>query len=371
MVRQTNLNNCYPQGITGNGIFSDLQKLDVPWKDKNMSLSLDISYFGIHSGQKTISPFIENFITDDSEVISDLNRDIIAKCLFDVYGDQWKHLWDTTQQEYNMLWNTDATIETDTSNTGSDNRTSSENNTGTDTHTLSGTDTTTKDLTDTNTISGTDTDTTNISGSPTTTETGTIKNDNNEITYTHQKTIQMHPSDRNTSTTTNRAAGYNENDFANDTQTTVKDETAILTHTYTDNTTENPYDDSNDKSKAWKNSTDTDSTLSETRDLKTTQTLNETDEVTHNYGKTDTETIKGTDSSTSYGKTDTETVNLATSSTETGGNTFTGKETVRRTGNIGITTNQQMIQAERDLWKWNFFSQIFEDVDRYLTLAVY
>ena len=370
-MSENTLNLCYPNGIIGNGIFTDLQKMDVPWKSKNINASLDIAYYGKNSGQKIVSPFIDNFTADDSPVISDVNRAIIAKCLFDVYGENWKHLWDTTQQEYNMLWNTDATIEVDTTNSGKDSRTSSGTDSGTDTHILSGTDTTTKDLTDTHSLGGSDTDTLSMTGTNTDKETGTDKNKDNDITYHHQKMIQLHPADKNTSTVTNKTAGYNENDFANDTQQTTVDNTAVLTHTYTDNSDTNPYEDKNGKDDAWKNSDETDSERTETKDLTTTHELNETDTTTHSYGKTDTETIKGTDTATTYGRTDAETMSNTNSSTENGTNDFTGKETTRRTGNIGITTNQQMIQAERDLWKWNFFSQIFADVDRYLTLAVY
>lgn len=42
-----------------------------------------------------------------------------------------------------------------------------------------------------------------------------------------------------------------------------------------------------------------------------------------------------------------------------------------RVGNIGVTTTQQMLQQEFELWRWNFFTQVFEDVDKFLTLSVY
>lgn len=42
-----------------------------------------------------------------------------------------------------------------------------------------------------------------------------------------------------------------------------------------------------------------------------------------------------------------------------------------RRGNIGVTTNQAMIEAERKLWRWNFFDHIFRDLDKELTLAFF
>lgn len=42
-----------------------------------------------------------------------------------------------------------------------------------------------------------------------------------------------------------------------------------------------------------------------------------------------------------------------------------------RSGNIGVTTSQQMLQAERDVWMWDFFKIVFADVDKVLTLPIY
>lgn len=47
------------------------------------------------------------------------------------------------------------------------------------------------------------------------------------------------------------------------------------------------------------------------------------------------------------------------------------RETTTRSGNIGVTTTQQMLTAERDLWVWNYFDQIYKDVDSVLALAIY
>lgn len=52
------------------------------------------------------------------------------------------------------------------------------------------------------------------------------------------------------------------------------------------------------------------------------------------------------------------------------GTTNTNRE-LTRSGNIGVTTSQQMIESERYLWEWNFFEIVFRDVDYLLTLQVY
>ena len=45
--------------------------------------------------------------------------------------------------------------------------------------------------------------------------------------------------------------------------------------------------------------------------------------------------------------------------------------TLTRSGNIGVTTSQQMIESERKLWEYNIFKQIYEDVDDILTINIY
>ena len=73
--------------------------------------------------------------------------------------------------------------------------------------------------------------------------------------------------------------------------------------------------------------------------------------------------------------TDTETRNISdqltrnTTDAETGSNTVS--RTLTRSGNIGVTTSQQMIQASIELWRWNFFTQVFEDIDTILTISTY
>ena len=46
-------------------------------------------------------------------------------------------------------------------------------------------------------------------------------------------------------------------------------------------------------------------------------------------------------------------------------------ETTQRSGNIGVTTTQQMMEAERNVWLWNFFDQVYKDIDTVLSLPIY
>ena len=59
--------------------------------------------------------------------------------------------------------------------------------------------------------------------------------------------------------------------------------------------------------------------------------------------------------------------------TETGTDVTSGDNTrkLTRTGNIGTNTFQNLLQQERNLWMYNFFEQIFKDVDSVLTIPIY
>ena len=82
----------------------------------------------------------------------------------------------------------------------------------------------------------------------------------------------------------------------------------------------------------------------------------------------DTEnTISASNNTTS---TDSQTTTSNSTETETGDETI--DRTLTRSGNIGVTTSQQMIQSERDLWLWNYFyNVVFKNVDKVLTLETY
>lgn len=63
--------------------------------------------------------------------------------------------------------------------------------------------------------------------------------------------------------------------------------------------------------------------------------------------------------------TDTETQTGYTQTTETGTRTLT------RSGNIGVTTSQQMLESEIALWQWNFIESVYADIDTILTIQIY
>lgn len=99
-----------------------------------------------------------------------------------------------------------------------------------------------------------------------------------------------------------------------------------------------------------------------------TQTTNTgTNEVEYNTSDTDSGTVTtvttGTDTTTQSG---------SITDTNSGKDTHTHNYELTRSGNIGVTTSQQMLQSEHELWRWNFFNDVvFPDIDRVLALMIY
>nr|DAG56608.1 MAG TPA: hypothetical protein [Caudoviricetes sp.] len=63
--------------------------------------------------------------------------------------------------------------------------------------------------------------------------------------------------------------------------------------------------------------------------------------------------------------------NTTHKNTDTETKDITSDRTLKRSGNIGVTTSQQMIESERQLWFWNFFENVFSDIDKILVLKIY
>lgn len=165
---------------------------------------------------------------------------------------------------------------------------------------------------DTRTNTGTDTNA--QSGTDTTKNTGTSKNEN--------------VNKDGTSTTTRDIYGYNSEIESNDNK-----EKTVVNQTITDTRTD---------------------------DLQTA--------VEH--GLTNKETIDMSET-TSYNNSDDETINITDSGSGNEDTSGNSKHDLRRHGNVGVTTNQQMINEEIALRKNIFYDHLFADIDRFLTLAVY
>ena len=142
------------------------------------------------------------------------------------------------------------------------------------------------------------------------------------------------------------------------------------THTRTDNTTEQRTDNLSHG----KTGTETQTPLVTKQTNDSTYGFNSSTAVpsgsrSESSGGTDTMTYNTTE-------TDTGTSTMHNTGTvtdaDTGTDTNTRNYTLTRKGNIGVTTSQQLLQSERDLWKWVFFNDVvFPDIDRVMTIQTY
>lgn len=132
------------------------------------------------------------------------------------------------------------------------------------------------------------------------------------------------------------------------------------------------------------------STVLDTGSIETSKDGNDTETGTINDSGASSgqNGIYGFNSSQSVGSDDTEqtssnteTHNLTfghdTTDTETRDLTHTNERenevtrTMSRSGNIGVTTSQQMLNSEREVWQWIFFDKVFSDIDSFLTIPIY
>ena len=51
--------------------------------------------------------------------------------------------------------------------------------------------------------------------------------------------------------------------------------------------------------------------------------------------------------------------------------THSGSETLTRSGNIGVTTSQQMLESELKIRQFDFYKQVYNDIDSILCLSIY
>ena len=102
-----NLNDVFPNGLLGEGIFYALNSYNVPWKESISSLALDLEYYGNVSGGKTISPLLRRLLVNG--VVTDTVASKLAQSLYSMNGLRWGKLWDTYELEYNPIQNYNMT----------------------------------------------------------------------------------------------------------------------------------------------------------------------------------------------------------------------------------------------------------------------
>lgn len=92
------------------GIFTYLNNLDVPWKDLDIAQSLNRMYYGLHSGDKIVSPIIDKMLShNDDKILTIAQVTQLANDAFNMYNSKWVKLWEVNNYEfdpgenYNMI----------------------------------------------------------------------------------------------------------------------------------------------------------------------------------------------------------------------------------------------------------------------------
>lgn len=272
-----------------NGIFTFLNSLDVPWKEKNIYQQLNLQYHGNISGRKDTSPLVDSLIVENN--LTENSKTMLAMSIFSIYSNKWNKLYRVLSLEYEPIENYNM-IEIE-------NATSTNENTDT----ITTNTTNSNDITETNTGTNTANDSENTTGKNAITDSRTVTENNNV-------------------TNNNSLYGFNSTYGVNS-----DSQNGTETRNLTDSNTHND-------------------------DLKGTRTNEHSENINTSKVTAQKNDIKDVKDGTH---------------TENG----TQNRTLTRHGNIGVTTSQQMLNSEIELWQWDFFSGVFKDIDKILTIQTY
>lgn len=231
----------------------------------------------------------------------------IARILYGIYGQNWTKLWEAFQTKYNPIEN--YNMQETIESTNSSDRTINRTN----------------DLTST-------------------------------VDGTEKQTSEQDGTQNVTGSTTNESTTDSNGSSSLEHGETITKSAESDSFTYSFNATEKVPVSSQTESGSDAH-TGTDTTITTDHSTANSEGTTKTDSTDHTTGTVDTTTKD---------------VRADTTVEDTTDNVTGKEETITtRAGNIGVTTTQQMLQQEFEIWKWNFYFQVFEDVDRFLALSVY
>lgn len=316
----------------------------------------------------TVPTIDKTLYTDDTEIHNKLvfNKDVfLDKLLFECadmsciytnpdtvkrmiavwsqfYNYNWTKLMTTAALKYNPIWNVDANIRNEDTDSQTGENTNSTTTTKTKTTTNSGTDTTNygKVTTGKETNTGDDITTYGKTDNITTSSTEKYEPGTEDIDYYNQSAAER------TETTTTKIGSFNSNGLATQQEVSTVHPTKVIRHT--------SYGEGDKR----------------TGSGTSAETLGGTDKLTHGHTIDDKETLSGADTFV-HGHA------IAESESETvsdSGTNETSRETVhteRRTGNIGVTMTQQMIEKEREIAVFSIYDVIIESFKENFCVLVY
>ena len=301
------LNDFYPNILLGEGIFSYMT--DVPWISDISGEDMDIMFFSEY-GQKPAAP-IFNLLPKENNILSEAGRQKLAELLQKRFKYNWIRKYNILKLDYNPL--DSYKMQT----TGTDKEVSDRTRDVDDKLIVDSS--VNKTNTGTDSLSENKTDETTYNSTVTTQGTSGVTGDNSQ-TNEGNSTDNLHIFGFNSSTESPTNKNTNQN-----------------TSSVTQNTKSDTTVNSSDK-KTGSDTNEVTGTNTRTLDLSENQTRDETNTRTIGLTQNDSTTLT---------------------------------HDTLRSGALGIFTNQDVLQKEIDLWKWNFFKSVFDDVSQVITLAIY
>lgn len=319
------------------GVFYYLQQMNVPWRSKNINANLDKTFMHLN-GNKTPSPFLNNYYEytpgDERVWFTNDSKTAVSTTIFNLFNDNWTAKWNALTAEYDPISNYDM-VES-----------------GTDTTTRTGTNDVTQTGTDTHSIDHANTQ--SIESGEVVTSYGTDVTTNTNTDLYNKTNADMYA---RTNTSITQTKGDDELQISAFNSSSYQDKEL---NTHGSDTTSG--DATNNYTRTQGDATDN-----------YTRTQGDaTDNYTHVVGDATSnhETVVDTRVHADNGNTtDEETKNLST--TETRDTTDELTHSLTRSGNIGVTTSQQMIESELKLREYVFFDSVFNDICSVLTLPIY
>ena len=397
-ILENTLYDVTPDPMTGGGIFTALQNKEVPWAEEDMALLLDVTYYGNYSGSKITSVLIDRMLNGSDQLTAE-QTGVLADILYKTNINSWTREWEIMAAEYDPIQNynmeedmtDDETVtEYGKSHTRTDNLSHSETRTDNLSHSETRTDNLSHSETRTDNLSHSETRTDNLSHSETRTDNlshSETRTDNlvhsetrtDNLSHSETRTDNLSHSETRTDNLTHTYDG--EEKTTPGVTTTRQDSTRGFNSSsdvLTDKVTESASGYSKKETDITEHNTGTVGTTGSNTGTQSTQGTN-TGTVGTQGSNTGTQQTAGTNTGT-QGVTGTNTGTVGTQGSntgtvtdaDTGSDTSTRNYKLTRKGNIGVTTTQQMLESERDLWLWNYFYEVvFPSVDKLLTIPAY
>ena len=312
-MMRTKLKDVFLDPISA-GIFDTFQNLNVPWKDEGIDESLDL-FFITNYGERLISP-LTNTCLDTTGKLTAAKQTLLATAIVNLFGKNWTKEYAVLSAQYDPI----------------ENYSMEEKHTGNDTR------------------------------------------------------LETPTNWKETTTEKPGVNGYSETETQTPTNWKESRKETVGDDGYTETETQTPTD--------WEKTIESDKADNDVEGSTSLYAFNSSDPVPISKSETQTDSKSVETQSGTYetkkeisGEKDVDIERTGTYATkreiegekitETGHTgTYEDKttynSTLTRSGNIGVTTSQQMIEQEINLWKWNYFRDVvFPDVAKALTISLY